>query len=55
VFINVWTDHIIGSKILGFYKNPYDNTIVVVINKYRFISNMESDTLLDTLDFLLVI
>jgi hypothetical protein len=46
----VWAERIIGSKILGYYKNPYENSIVVVANYYRYTSYRESDTLWGTLN-----
>ncbi|MDR1466506.1 MAG: hypothetical protein LBI40_02670, partial [Treponema sp.] len=46
----VWAEHIVGSKILGYYKNPYENSIVIVLNYYRYTSYPESDTLWGTLN-----
>lgn len=43
-------DQIIGRKILGYYKNPYENSIVVVLNYYRYTSYSEADTLWGTLN-----
>jgi len=39
-------DFIIGSKILGYYKSPYENKIVVVTSYYRYIGYSEADTIL---------
>ena len=49
--VSVRAESIIGSKILGYYKNPYAHSIVVVANYYRYISYPESDTLWGTLNF----
>lgn len=43
--------HIIGSKILGYYKNPYKNSIVVVVSYYRNDNTFEFNTLRGTLKF----
>jgi hypothetical protein len=40
----------IGSKILGYYKNPFENTIVVVASYYWYTDYPESDTLWGTVN-----
>ena len=47
----VWENEIIGSKILGYYKNPYENSIVIVVNYYKYTDYAESDTVWGTLNF----
>ena len=32
-----FVDNISGRKILGYYKSPYENRIVVVVSRYRFV------------------
>jgi len=46
----VWFGKRIGSKILGYYKNPYGNSIVVVTNHYTHTRYPENDTLWGTLN-----
>jgi hypothetical protein len=44
----IW--HIIGSKILGYYKNPYENSIVVVVSYYRYNDYSDFNNLWGTLN-----